>query len=67
MVEVEEFELCAIKRDLTNMTLNISQPYIIDKIIKGFNRDVKSLMTCNTPAIPYKGILRNQGTDTKIS
>ena len=31
MVELDEFAGCAIKRDLTNMTLNISQSDIIKK------------------------------------
>ena len=32
MGELEEFVGCVIKRDLTNMTLNVSQPDIINKI-----------------------------------
>ena len=34
---------------------------------QGFNEDVKSLMTFNTPDTLHKGIVRNQETDTNIS
>ena len=34
---------------------------------QGFNKDMKSLMTFNTPATLHKGIVNNQDTDTKIS
>ena len=50
MGELEDFIGCMIKRDLTKMTLNISQPDPINKMIQGFNRDMKSLMTFNTPS-----------------
>ena len=66
MSELEDFVGCAIKRDLTNMTLNISQPDIINKIYHRFNRDVKSLMIFNNPATLHKGIASNQETVTKI-
>ena len=33
---------------------------------QGFNEDMKSLMTFNTPATTHKGIVHNQETDTKI-
>ena len=45
MGELEDILGYAIKLDLTNMTLNISQLHFINKINQGFNRDVKSLMT----------------------
>ena len=32
---------------------------------QGFNKDMKSLMTFNTPATPHKGILLNKETNTK--
>ena len=32
MGELEDFAIFTIKRDLTNMTLNISQPDIINKM-----------------------------------
>ena len=47
------------------MTLNISQPDLINKMTQLFNEDVKSLMTFNTIVTPNKGIVRNQETDTK--
>ena len=59
MGELEEFIGCAIKHDLTNMTLNIYQLDIINNTNQGFNGDVKSRMTFNTPATPHKGIVRN--------
>ena len=67
MGELEDFVGCTIKRDLINMTLKISQPDIINKMTQGFARYLKSLMTFNTPAIPHKGIVGNQETDTKVS
>ena len=67
MGDIEEFIRCTINRDLNMITLNISQPYLINKMTQVFNEDVKSLMTFNTPATPHKGIVRNQETDTKIS
>ena len=33
-------------------------------MIQGFNKDVKSLMNFNNPAIPHKGLVHNQETDT---
>ena len=66
MGELKDFVGCAIKRDLTNMTLNIYQPDIINKMNQGFNGDVKSLMTFNTPATPHQVIVSNQETDTKM-
>ena len=67
MGELEEFIGFTIKRDLTNMNLKISQPDLIKNMIQVFDKDVKSLMTFNTPATPHKGVVRNQYTDTKIS
>ena len=60
MSELEEFIVCVIKRDLTNTTLNISQPDIINKMTQGFKGELKSLMTFNTPATPHNGIVSNQ-------
>ena len=60
MGELEDFIGCTIKRDLTKMTLNISQPDIINKTTQGFNEDMQSLMTFNTPATSHKGVVRNQ-------
>ena len=34
---------------------------------QGFNEDVKSLMTFNTPATLHKGIVSNRETATNIS
>ena len=67
MCELEDFVGCTIKRDLTKMTLKNSQPDLVTKMTQGFNEDVESLMTFNTPATLYKGIVRNQEIDTKIS
>ena len=66
MGELEDFVGCMIKRDLTNMTLNISQPDLIHNINQVFNEDMKSLITFNTPATPNNGVVCNQETDTKI-
>ena len=66
MVELEDFIGCMIKRDLTKTTINIFQPYLINKTTQGFNEDVKSLMTFNTPTTPHKVIVCNQEADTKI-
>ena len=49
------------------MTLNIYQPDLINKMTQGFNEDMKSLITFNTPDTPHQGIVFNQETDTKIS
>ena len=67
MVELEEFIGCTIKCDITKMTLNISQPDISKKTTQGFNKDVKSLMTFNTPDTPHQGIVCNQEKYTNIS
>ena len=60
MGELEDFVGCTIKRDLTNMTLNTSQPDIFNKMNQLFNKDVKSLITFNTPGTPHIVIVRNQ-------
>ena len=44
-----------IKRDLTKMTLNISQPHLITK-----TTNMKSLMNLNTPDTLHTGIVWNQ-------
>ena len=67
MGELEDFVGFTIKHDLTNTTLNISQPDTINKMTQVFNGDLKSLMIFNTPATPNKRIVSNQQTDTKIS
>ena len=67
MGEKEDFVGCKIKRDLSKMTLKISQLDIINKMDKGFIEDMKSLMTFNSPDKPHKRIVNNQGTDTKKS
>ena len=36
MSELEDFMICRIKRDLTKITLKISQPDIINKMTQGF-------------------------------
>ena len=65
MGELEDFVGCLIKGDLTNITLNISQPDIINNMNHGFNRDLKSLMNFNVSDTPHKGIVSNQETYTK--
>ena len=37
MGELEEFVGCRIKHDLTKMTLNISQLYLVNQTNQGFN------------------------------
>ena len=60
MGELEDSIGCTIKRDLTNMTLNIYQKYLITKMVQGFKEDMKHLMTLNTPSTPHNVIVRNQ-------
>ena len=67
MGELEDFLGCMIKRDLTETTLNIFRPDLINKITQVFNEDAKPIMTFNTPATPHMGIVCNKETDTKIS
>ena len=54
MGEIEDFIVYTVKCDLTKMTLKISQPDLINKMTQVFNKDVKSLMTFNTPDIIHK-------------
>ena len=67
MVELEEFIGCTIKCNFTKMNLNISQLDIIKKMTQGFNKDVKLIMTFNTPDTPHQGIVCNQEKYTNIS
>ena len=67
MGELEDFIGCRIKRELNKMTLNIYQPDLTYNMTQRFNKDVKLLMTFNTPATPHKAIVCNQETDTKTS
>ena len=55
MGELEDFLGYEIERGLTNNTLNIYQPHLITKITQGFNKDVKSLITFNTPVHHISG------------
>ena len=64
MAELEDFIGFKIKCDLTNMTLNIYQPYLINNMTKLFNEDLKSFMTLKTPATPNKENVSNQETYT---
>ena len=57
MVRLEEVLVYMIKRDLTKMTLNIFQPYLIKKLAQGFNDNVKSLTTFNASTTSHKKIL----------
>ena len=65
MGELEDFVGCTIKRDLTNITLNISQLHLITNMTQKINKDVKSLMTFNTTATLNKSILWNKEIDTQ--
>ena len=67
MDELEDFAGCAIKWDLSKMTLKIYQPHIITNMTKGLKKYMKLLMNFNNPDTPHKGIVRNQETDTTIS
>ena len=60
MGQLKEFLGFTIQRDLTKITLNISQPDIITNMTQEFNEDMKSLITFNTPDTPHKGVLSNQ-------
>ena len=60
MGELEDLAGCTINRDITKMTINISQPDIITKMPQEFNKNEKSPITFNTPATPHKWIVRNQ-------
>ena len=63
---LEYFVECMIRNELTKMDLNIYQPHIITKITQGFNEELESLMTFNTPATPHNGIVHNQEADKQI-
>ena len=65
MGDLEDFIGCTIKCDLTNMILNIYQPNMINKTNQVF-KDVKSIMTFNTPATSHKGIVSIQKIYKKI-
>ena len=67
MGSLEDLAGCTINRDLDRMTLNISWYHLITKMNQGFNNDMKSLITLNTPVTPYEGIIRKQETGTKSS
>ena len=67
MGELEDFVGCTVNCDLTKIILKISQPDLITNLTQGFNKDMKSLITFNTPDIPHKGIFRHQEIDAKIS
>ena len=58
MSELEYFVGFKIKRELTKKTLNISQPYLTNNMTEGFNENMKSPLTFNTSATPYKGIVK---------
>ena len=60
MGELEDFVGCMIKRDLTKMTLKISQPDQITNMTQGFNKGLKSRISFNTPDTPHKGIVSNK-------
>ena len=67
MGEIEDLVIFTIKRDLTKMTLKISQPHLMTNMTQGLNKDMKSIMIFNTPATPHKRIAHNQETDTTIT
>ena len=67
MVKLEDLVGCMIKHDMTKMTLNISQPDLNKKITQEFNKDLKSLMTSNTPDTIHKKNVYSQEMDSKIS
>ena len=60
MGELKDFIKCTINHELTKTTLKISQPDLINKTTQGFNKDVKLLMTLNTPDTQHKRIVCNQ-------
>ena len=49
-----------IKSDLTKMTINVYQPYLINNMTQGFNEEMKSPINFNTPNSPHKGMVSNQ-------
>ena len=60
MCGLEKYVGCTIKRELTNITIKISQPDLINKMTQVFNKDIKSLVIFNIPDTPYKGNVHNQ-------
>ena len=58
MGALEWFIECTINCELTNTTLNISQPDIITKMTKGFKEDVKSLITFKPPKNRIRGLYK---------
>ena len=66
MGELENFVVCTINSDLTKMTLKTYQPDLINKMNQGFNEDLKSIVTCNTPATLHQDVVHNQETYIKI-
>ena len=65
MDELEDFSGCTIKCGCTKMTLEISQPYLVNNMNQGFNKDIKSLMTFNTSSTPHKVIVHKQENTRK--
>ena len=63
---LEDFVGCTIKWDVAKINLNIYQPHLITKMTQKFNKDIKSIITFNNPAISHKGIIHNQDKYTKI-
>ena len=47
------------------MTLSIYQPDTTINMTQVFNKEVKSLMTLNNPAIPHNGVVSNQETEAR--
>ena len=60
MGELQDFIGCMIKSDLTKMTLNVYQHYLINNMTQGFNEEMKSPINFNTPNSPHKGMVSNQ-------
>ena len=66
MGKLEEFVGFTINHDLAKITLNISQLNLLNNNTQEFNKDVKALMTLNTPDTPHKRIVRDEKIDVKI-
>ena len=64
--ELEEFIGCTLNHDLTNTTLNISQPHIITNMSQGYNEGIKSIINFNTKDKTHKGIVGNQENTRKF-
>ena len=56
MVELEDLVGCKIKRDLTKMTINISQPDITNNMDQLFNKEMKQCINFNNQATPQRGL-----------